>query len=295
MADTPPYSTIVTERIGKVERITLNRPEKRNALSPVLQDEIIHAVQTAERSGEVRAIVLRGAGPSFCAGYDINPQRSDREAVTLPVIGRENGNDKEYVRHMTVEEDVAMCISLGERWGKLWNCRIPVIAQVHGYCVAGGTDVALHCDMIIAAHDAQIGFPPVRAQGGPPTHMWIYHAGPQWSKRLLLTGDFISGRRAAQVGLVLESVDADALDDHVMALAQRIALIPHDLLVHNKRVVNFGVELMGRTAMSMLGGIHDALAHLAPEVADFNQRLRSEGVRVAVGERDAAFHPNLIE
>jgi enoyl-CoA hydratase len=149
--------------------------------------------------------------------------------------------------------------------------------------------------MIIAAHDAQIGFPPVRAQGGPPTHMWVYHAGPQWSKRLLLTGDFISGRRAAEVGLVLESVEADALDDHVMSLAQRVALIPHDLLVHNKRVVNFGIELQGRTAMSMLGGIHDALAHLAPEVADFNERLRADGVRVAVGERDAAFHPNLID
>jgi len=297
MTDTSPYSTIVTERIGKVERITLNRPEKRNALSPTLQDEIIRAVQAAERSGEVRVIVLRGAGPSFCAGYDINPQRNDsQERRSLPVVGGADGGDgQEHIRQMTVEEDVAMCISLGERWGKLWNCRIPVIAQVHGYCVAGGTDVALHCDMIIAAHDAQIGFPPVRAQGGPPTHMWVYHAGPQWSKRLLLTGDFISGRRAAEVGLVLESVEADALDDHVMSLAQRVALIPHDLLVHNKRVVNFGIELQGRTAMSMLGGIHDALAHLAPEVADFNQRLRADGVRVAVGERDAAFHPNLID
>jgi enoyl-CoA hydratase len=132
MTDTSPYSTIVTERIGKVERITLNRPEKRNALSATLQDEIINAVQTAERSGEVRVIVLRGAGPSFCAGYDINPQRNDsQERRSLPVVGGADGGDgQEHVRQMTVEEDVAMCISLGERWGKLWNCRIPVIAPV---------------------------------------------------------------------------------------------------------------------------------------------------------------------
>jgi enoyl-CoA hydratase len=266
------YDTILTERIGLVERITLNRPEKRNAMSMRLQDELLHAVQAAERAKEARVIVIRGAGPSFCAGYDLS------------------GNDSgQYSFPLTVEDDVALCMSFGEKWGKLWNCRIPVIAQVHGYCVAGGTDLALHCDMVIAADDAELGFPPVRSQGSPPTHMWIYNAGPQWTKRILLTGDTVRGAKAAEIGLVLESVPADQLDDHVLKLATRISNIGHDLLTHNKRIVNLGVELMGRSTMQTLAAIHDVLAHNAPETAVFNDRLRTEGVRAAVTERDAAF------
>jgi enoyl-CoA hydratase len=180
-------------------------------------------------------------------------------------------------------------IALGQRWANIWNCRIPVIAQVHGYCLAGGTDLALHCDLVVAAENARIGFPPVRAQGAPPTHMWIYHAGPQWSKRLLLTGDMISGAKAASIGLVLEAVPEEELDEHVLALATRISNIGHDLLVHNKRIVNLGVELMGRSQLQVMAGIHDALGHLAPEAADFSKLLREEGVRPAVAARDAKF------
>jgi len=270
------YETILTERIGRVERITLNRPEKRNALSFTLQRELLDAVHAAEYDRDVRVIVLRGAGPSFCAGYDIG----GGGASELPY-----GNDGVF----SVEEDVDLCLSFGEKWGQLWNCRIPVIAQVHGFCVAGGTDVALHCDLVIAADDAEIGFPPVRAQGGPPTHMWVYNAGPQWSKRILLTGDTISGAKAAEIGLVLESVPAADLDDHVLRLATRMSNIGHDLLAHNKRIVNLGIELMGRSTMQTLAAIHDVLGHNAPEAAVFNQRLRTDGVRAAVGERDAAF------
>jgi len=273
MDATQQYETILTERIGLVERITLNRPEKRNALSPLLQDELIDAVHAAERGNEVRVIVIRGAGPSFCAGYDINPSRDDAAKL----------------RPQTLEQDVALTISYGNRWANLWNCRIPVIAQVHGHCIAGGTDVALHCDLVIAAEDAKIGFPPVRSQGAPPTHMWLYHAGPQWTKRLLLTGDTISGAQAATIGLVLEAVPADQLDDHVLALAAHIATIGHDLLVHNKRIINLGVELMGRSTMQVLAGVHDALAHNAPEAIEFSRSIREKGVRAAVDARDAQF------
>lgn len=272
---TTKYETILTERIGRVERITLNRPEKRNALSFTLQRELVDAVHAAEYDKDVRVIVLRGAGPSFCAGYD---------------IGGGDANELPYGDGpLSVEEDVDLCMSFGEKWGQLWNCRIPVIAQVHGFCVAGGTDLALHCDMVIAADDAQFGFPPVRSQGGPPTHMWVYNAGPQWSKRILLTGDKIPGSKAAEIGLVLESVPADQLDDHVMELATRMSNIGHDLLAHNKRIVNLGLELMGRSTMQTLAAIHDVLGHNAPEVATFNQRLRTDGVRAAVAERDAPF------
>jgi enoyl-CoA hydratase len=272
MSDGQDYATINVERIGRVERITLNRPEKRNALSFELREELIGEILDAERSNDVRCIVIRGAGPSFCSGYDITPRGADSHRAP-----------------MTVEEDVALVRDIADQWARIWNCRLPVIAQVHGYCVAGGTDLALHCDMVVAAEDAQIGFPPVRAQGGPPTHMWVYNAGPQWTKRLLLTGDFINGSKAAEVGLVLEAVPADQLDDHVMALATRVASIGKGLLAHNKRIVNLGVELMGRSQLQVMAGIHDALGHLAPEAAEFNERLRNEGVRAAVAERDAAF------
>jgi enoyl-CoA hydratase len=269
----PEYSTILTERIGLVERITLNRPEKRNALSSLLQDELIDAVHSAERSNEARVIIIRGAGPSFCSGYDISPPQGEAERL----------------RPATLEQDVALTISYGERWSHLWNCRLPVIAQVHGTCIAGGTDVALHCDLVVAAEDARIGFPPVRSQGAPPTHMWLYHAGPQWTKRLLLTGDTITGAQAAAIGLVLEAVPAGQLDDHVLSLATRIATIGHDLLVHNKRIVNLGIELMGRTTMQVLAGIHDALAHNAPEAVEFSRQVREVGIRAAIDERDARF------
>ena len=264
---------LVDDPAPYIRRITLNRPEKRNALSPLLQDELIDAVHAAERSNEVRVIVIRGAGPSFCAGYDINPSKEDAAKI----------------RPQTIEQDVALTISYGNRWANLWNCRIPVIAQVHGHCIAGGTDLALHCDLVVAADDARIGFPPVRSQGAPPTHMWLYHLGPQWTKRLLLTGDTISGAQAAEIGLALEAVPADQLDDHVLALAEHIATIGHDLLVHNKRIVNLGVELMGRSTMQVLAGIHDALAHNAPEAIEFSQSIREKGVRGAVDARDAQF------
>jgi enoyl-CoA hydratase len=272
MSDTERSTTVIVERIGRVLRITLNRPEKRNALSFELQEALVEEVRSAERSSDLRCIIIRGAGPSFCSGHDITPRGPDTSRAP-----------------MTVEEDVALVRDIADRWGQIWNCRIPVIAQVHGYCIAGGTDLALHCDMVIAAEDAQIGFPPVRAQGGPPTHMWVYNAGPQWTKRLLLTGDLISGKKAAEVGIVLEAVPAEQLDDHVLALATRIAAIGKGLLAHNKRIVNLGVELMGRSQLQVLAGIHDALGHLAPEAAEFNERSRNEGLQTAVAERDAPF------
>jgi enoyl-CoA hydratase len=266
------YETIAVERVDGVERITLNRPNKRNALSFKLQNELIDAVKTAEKSKQSRVIIIRGAGPAFCAGHDISPDSGETDLAPE-----------------TVEEDVAMCIEIGERWGKIWNCAIPVIAQVHGYCVAGGTDLAMHCDLVIVADDAQIGFPPVRSQGGPPTHMWIYHMGPQWSKRMLLTGDLISGKQAAAAGFAVESVPAEDLDDHVMKLARRIASVGHDLLAHNKRIVNLGVEMMGRSQMQTLGAIHDVLGHLSPDAAEFNRRVADNGLKEALAERDAPF------
>src|SRR5581483_497291 len=138
----------------------------------------------------------------------------------------------------------------------IFDMHKPVIAQLHGYCLAGGTDMALLCDIIIAAEDAQIGFPPVRAMGQPPHHMWTYHVGPQWAKRMLLTGDSISGAEAARIGLVLQAVPADQLADTVEALADKMCMIDPHLLAANKRMCNLALELMGaRTAQRLAAEI----------------------------------------
>ena len=272
--ETKKYDTLLTERIGRVERITLNRPEKRNALSFTAMRELVDAVRTAAYDKAVHVIVLRGAGPSFCAGFDLNAMQEENPYGELP---------------LTVEEDVDICVGVGENWRNLLNCRIPVIAQVHGNCLGNGTGLALHCDMVIVADDARIGFPPVRSMGSAPTHMWIYHAGPQWSKRILLTGDKFSGKKAAEIGLALESVPADELDDHVMTLATRMSNIGRDLLAHNKRIVNLGMELMGRSTMQTRAAITDVLGHGAPEVEQFHEQVLTKGVKAAVAERDAPF------
>ena len=180
-------------------------------------------------------------------------------------------------------------LALGDGWARIWNCALPVIAQVQGNCLAGGTDLALHCDLVVAADDASIGFPPVRSMGVPPTNMWLYHLGPQWTKRLVLTGDTISGTEARDIGLVVATAPADELDGVVLDLAERMALIGRDLLVANKRVVNMGVELMGRSQLQRFAALNDAIGHRAPEAKAFSQQIAEVGLRQAVRDRDAPF------
>ena len=265
------YETVLTESRDRVRYVTLNRPEKRNALSEQLQADLIDALEDAEQDPEVGCIVIRGAGPAFCAGFDITPQ------------GRTPG------AAMSIRTDINRMRSTTQRMARIWNLSKPVIAQVHGYCVAGGTDLAMHCDMIVAAEDAQIGFPPVRAQGSPPTHMWTYMVGPQWAKRMLLTGDFIDGATAERIGLVLSAVPAERLADEVHDLASRVALIPNDLLAANKSIVNKAIELMGRTMLQEAAREVDAIAHRADAAAEFSRIGRDEGLKAALEWRDGKF------
>jgi enoyl-CoA hydratase len=269
-----PDPAVVTERIGAVCRLTLNRPTRHNPLTPRCIREILEAVAAAEGDPGVRSVVIRGSGPSFSSGYGILPDDIEPEdEETRPGI----------------EGDVAAMARLGDGWARIWNCRIPVIAQVHGNCLAGGTDLALHCDIVIAAEDARIGFPPVRSMGVSPTNMWLYHLGPQWTKRLLFTGDTVSGAEAASIGLVLEAVPARELDDQALSLAARIALVGRDLLTANKRVINEGVELMGRSQLQRFAALNDAVAHRTPEARAFTTRAGEIGLKEAVRERDAPF------
>ena len=267
------YTCLLYEEIGRVARLTLNRPEKLNALSVDLHTELLQAAKQAEANPRIHAVVIRGAGRAFWAGYDITPT-SERRATQAT---------------RTIRSDISRMEETVGRWQMLWNLRIPTIAQVHGYCVAGGTDLALHCDMIVVADDARIGFTPVRAMGTPPTHMWLYSVGPQWAKRLLLTGDLIDGKTARDIGWAIEAVPAATLDDTALKLATRISHIGKDLLTANKYIVNKGLELMGRSLLQQIALEHDAMAHLAPEALEFNRIAQEQGLKAALEWRDGPF------
>ena len=268
------FTTVTFEAVGHVRRITLNRPEQHNPLTPRCVREILRAVAQAESDSEARVIVIASTGRSFSSGYGFIAEDTD---------------PGDFAPHDAIEGDVSAMLDLAAGWSRLWDCAIPVIAQVQGNCLAGGTDLALHCDLVVAAHDARIGFPPVRSMGVPPTNMWLYHLGPQWTKRLLFTGDTISGDQAQELGLVVATAAADQLDATVSELANRIALVGRDLLVANKRVINMGVDLMGRSQLQRFAAVHDAIGHRAPEALAFSERIAEVGLRQAVRERDARF------
>lgn len=265
-------------------RITLNRPEKLNALSLELQQELNDALWEADADNNVHAVVLRGAGRAFSAGYDLTPMSRPRESTEDA-----RGYTAAYRGRATFDDD-AWGLERAQRLRMaLFDMHKPVIAQIHGYCLAGGTDVALLCDMVIASDDCVIGFPPARSMGALPNQMWLYNIGPQWAKRLLLTGDTITGKEAARLGLVLKSVPGDMLEAEVEGLADRMAMIDTDLLTANKRIINLGLELMGARTLQRLAAENDARAHLAPSVREFGRIAREEGLKAALHWRDAKF------
>jgi enoyl-CoA hydratase len=271
---TASYSTLIVEEIGHVRRLTLNRPDHHNPLTPRCIRELLAAVQEAEGDAEARVIVIRSTGRSFSSGYGFIAEDMD---------------PGDFPQHTAIEGDVTAMLALGDGWARLWNCALPVVAQVQGNCLAGGTDLALHCDLVVAADDASIGFPPVRSMGVPPTNMWLYHVGPQWTKRLVFTGDTLTGTEARDIGLVVDTAPADELDSAVLELARRMALIGRDLLIANKRVVNMGVELMGRSQLQRFAALNDAIGHRAPEAKAFSDHIADVGLRQAVKDRDAPF------
>jgi enoyl-CoA hydratase len=278
------FETIIYERDGGKARITLNRPEKLNALSFKLQRELNTALWEADNDAAVHVVILRGNGRAFSAGYDLTPmqsppQKADRdEAYTNFYRGGTNLDDDIWQLERQQRERMA-----------IWDMHKPVIAQVHGYCLAGGTDLALLCDIVIAADDAVIGFPPVRAMGSPPAHMWTYHVGPQWAKYMLLTGDSISGAKAAEIGLVLKAVPAAELEAEVEALASKMERIDVELLSPNKRIVNLAMELMGARTMQRMAAENDGRAHQAPAVREFAVRAMKDGLKSALEWRDGKF------
>jgi enoyl-CoA hydratase len=270
-----PYETILYEPGDGIARIRLNRPEKLNAISWQMQEELQQALWQADRDPAVHVVTLRGAGRSFSAGYDISPPPG--EGATHAASGH------------TMERDVWFLEQATRMRMTLWEMHKPVIAGIHGHCLAGGTDIAFLCDIVIAADDAKIGYPPVRALGSPVNHMWTYLVGPQWAKRLLLTGDTISGAEAERIGLVLKAVPSEQLDAELDELAGRMALIDVDLLAANKRIVNMALELMGAQTMQRMATERDAIARQAPVVHEFYAMAKEKGLKAALEWRDSRF------
>ena len=277
------FKTIIFEVADGRARITLNRPEKLNALSMELQTELNAALWEADNDNNVHAVILRGNGRAFSAGYDLTPMSNRRAADA------DDSYTAVYRGGRTFDDDAWQLERAQRLRMAIFDMHKPVIAQVHGYCLAGGTDIALLCDIIIAADDATIGFPPARAMGSLPNQMWVYHCGPQWAKRLFLTGDTVTGAEAADIGLVLKSVPASALEAEVEGLVDRMVMIDTDLLAANKRIVNVALELMGARTMQRFGAENDARAHLAPSVREFGRIAGEQGLKAALHWRDAKF------
>lgn len=270
------FETIVYEVDEGVARITLNRPEKLNALTQTTIRELHDALWEADDDTSVHCVVLKGAGRAFCAGYDLSGAGSQRDR------GRYRGAES--------FDDDAWQMEKSQRYKMaFFDMHKPSIAQVHGYCLAGGTDLVTLCDMVICADDATFGFPPARDLGVLPQQMWLYHVGPQWTKRLLLTGDSITGQEAAEIGLAMKSVPADDLEAEVDGLAARLALIDRELLAANKRIINLGLELMGARTLQRLAVETDARGHQNASAAVFRQTVAEQGLRAALRARDGKF------
>lgn len=278
------FESIVYEKERGRARITLNRPDKLNALTLKLLTELSEAVWEADNDRDVHCLIIRGAGRAFSAGYDLAGGDGP-----VPVSRIEDRDANQYRGGASLDDDIWQMERSQRLRMALFDAHKPSIAQVHGYCLAGGTDVALLCDMVVAAEDAVIGFPAGRSMGALPNNLWLYNIGPQWAKRLTMTGNSVTGAEAQQLGLVMKAVPAADLEAEVEGLADRLALIDPDVLTVNKRIVNLGMELMGARTLQRLAVENDARGHNAAAARAFFRQARDEGLRQALHDRDAPF------
>jgi len=277
------YATLLTERTGAVLKITTNRPEVLNAQSRILLEELDDAFKEADDRTDVSVIILAGAGKHFCTGYDLGGVYAGRAQ------GEAQAETSIYRSSIASYDDDCWFLERQQALTTIiFDLHKPVIARVQGNCMAGGTDLALMCDFVIAAADAKIGFPATRANGSPPNHMWIYHCGPQWAKRLLLTGDCLSGREAADWGLAIEAPEPEDLDERTEVLVQRIAAMPLNQLMMVKLALNSALLAQGVENSRMVSTVFDGIARHTREGYSFAARAMEAGFKQAVRERDAA-------
>jgi enoyl-CoA hydratase len=254
-----------------VSRITMNRPEKRNSLIHPLRGAILEQLRANDQDPDVRVTIIRGAGPSFSAGYDL---AGGNEGYELPYYTP--GGEGQWPRHVT------------EGWMSIWDLAKPVIAQVHGYCLAGGSELATGCDLVYVAEDAQMGYPAVRF-GVPDMHFHAWFLGMRRAMEMMITGESISGVEAVAEGWANRAFPADELDDAVLAMAKQIATIPPDLVQLNKRHVHRQMEYMGMRSGIRAGTEMCALGTHTQAMRDFVGNIREKGLTAALSERDAPF------
>ena len=275
------HKTILYDTDGAVATITLNRPDRLNTIVPPMPDEIEQAVIAANRDSAVRVIVLRGAGRAFCAGFDFSDDFGHFKDALYSDGRWDPGKDFIYT--------TTASLAPVPKFMSLWRSAKPVIAQVHGWCVGGGSDMALCADLVIAAEDAQIGTPYSRMWGCYLTGMWLYRLGLTRAKWHALTGEPLSGKAAAEVELINKAVPFERLEAEVRSCAERLAQIPLSQLAAMKLIVNQAYENMGLHSTQMLGPVLDGFLRNTPEALRFVETAATQGVAAAVKERDQPF------
>ena len=265
--------TLIDTPLPGVARITLNRPEKRNALNNQLRGEIFATLQANDNDPQVRVTILRGAGSAFCSGYDL----SANNTVGQPYHSASGLG--QWSRHVV------------DGWFRVWDLAKPVIAQVHGYCLAGGSELATACDLVYVATDAQIGYPPVRLMSPPDMQFHPWTMGMRQAMESMLTGDSLSGTEAAARGWANRAYPPQHLESEVLKIAERIGMLPSELAAINKRSVHRAMEIMGLRAAIRAGTELQALAFQTEASKDYMNRFRRDGASVSslLSERDARF------
>jgi enoyl-CoA hydratase/carnithine racemase len=296
-------ATVTYEAGERIARITLNRPERGNGITPRMPREIAACVERANLDPQVHAIALAGNGSGFCGGYDLvasaegemaglegadaggpfeTPPRGPTDPATIAANHAPDTNWDPVVDFQFMWRNVRGFMSL-------FHSEKPVLCKVHGYCVAGGTDMALCSDLLVVAADAKIGYPPARVWGSPTTALWASRVGPMRAKRLLLTGDSLSGEQAAEWGLATEAPAAERLDERFEALLERVARLPVNQLVMMKALVNQSLYAQGLHQTQVLGTFFDGIARHTEEGHAFVRRAAEAGFKEAVRERDEPF------
>jgi enoyl-CoA hydratase/carnithine racemase len=289
--------TMIYERDGGVARITLNRPERGNGITLEMPRELAACVERANLDPEVHAIALSGSGSGFCGGYDLvasaermsdavtDEERPAGSALDPAVVAANHDPDGTWdpvVDFQMMWRNVRGFMSL------FWSEK-PVICKVHGFCVAGGTDMALCSDLLVVAEDARIGYPPARVWGVPTTALWVHRLGPTRAKRLLLTGDSLTGRQAVEWGLATDGAPAEKLDAVFEELLERVARIPVNQLVMHKLQANSAILSQGLLQTQAMSTFFDGIARHTPEGYEWAKRAAEAGWRDAVRERDEPF------
>lgn len=261
---------LIDDPAPRIRRLTLNRPEKRNALNNALRGAVFRALEEADRDDAVRVTIIRGAGSCFSAGYDLAADNAKDQPYHTA------GGDGNWSRHVT------------EGWFHVWDLQKPVVAQVHGYCLAGGSELATACDLVYVAEDAQIGYPPVRLMSPPDMQFHPWLVGMRNAMELMLTGDAISGAEAARMGFANRAFPAEALEAGVLEMAERVAKVPTDLQQLNKRSIHRAMEIMGMRAALRAGTEIQTLGFHTRSTREYLKSF-AQGVTKALDERDAQF------